>query len=124
MRLALDRLRENILSSSDERRSTDAAIHQIGKSISDIRAALRGTSIQSVRETIALYTHNPSLGFWSALGGIAAGATGFPVDVGVASGIATATLCRFLKRTIAGCQNLPGGNSDFAYSYEVIKQLP
>lgn len=123
LRLALDRLRENILSSSDERRATDAAIHHISKSISDIQAALRGSGIDSVGETINLYTLNPHIGFWSALGGIAAAGAGLPIEVGGASGIAIPTLCRFLKRSIFGGQNLPSGNSDFAYVYEAITQL-
>ena len=123
LRRSLDRLRENILSSSDERRAIDDAIHRTSTSISDIRAALQGTSIQTVSETIALYTNNPSIGFWTALGGMAAAATGFPFEVGVSSGIALPTLCRFLKRSIVGGQNLPDGNTDFAYVYEAIKQL-
>ena len=123
LRIALDRLRENILSSTDEKRATYDAIHHITTSISDIRAALHGTSISTMNETIALYTQNPSVGFWSSLGGIAAAATGFPVEVGVASGMAAPTLFRCLQRSIVGGQNLPSGNSDFAYVYEAINQL-
>jgi len=123
LRLAFDRLREKILSSSDERRVIDAAIRQIETAISDIRAALQGTGIQAMSETIALYIHNPALGFWTALGGAAAAAKGYPVEVGLAGGIAVPTVCRFLRRVIAGGQNLPGGNSDFAYVFEAIRKL-
>lgn len=123
LRRSFDRLRENILSSSDERRAIDLAIHEISSSVSNIRAALQGTDIQTVSETIALYTNNPSIGFWTALGGMAAAAKGFPVAVGLGSGIALPTLCRFLKRSIIGGRNLPSENADFAYVYEAIKQL-
>jgi len=123
LRRALDHLREKILSSLDERRVIDAAIHQIETAISDIRAALQSTGIQSMSETIALYTHNPAVGFWTALGGVAAAAKGFPMEVGLAAGIAVPTVCRFLRRVIAGGQNLPGGNSEFAYVFEAIRQL-
>lgn len=123
LRRSLDCLRENILSSSDERRAIDAAMHQISAAITNIRAALHGTGIQALNETIALYTQNPSVGFWSALGGTAAAASGYPAEVGVLPGIAGPTLFKFLQRTIIGGRNMPDGNSDFAYVYEAVRQL-
>ena len=123
LRIALDGLRENILSASDERRATEAAIHKIGRAISDIRSALKGARIQTFNETLALYTENPSLGFWGPLGAIVAPAAGSEIEVGVAAGMATATIIKFLKRTIPGSRNLPDAHSEFTYVYEAIKEL-
>ncbi len=123
LRRALDQLRENILSSSDERRVTDAAINQISRAISDIRAALRSAVITEVSETIDLYTKNPSIGFWAAMGGVAAAGAGIPFEVGVGPGLAGSVLCKFLQRLIVGGQSLPKNNPDFVYVYEAIKQL-
>lgn len=123
LRRCLDQLRENILSSSDERRATDAAIREIVSSISDIRAALQGSGIRSVSETVGLYTKSPSFGWWTAMGGMVAGAAGFPIHEGMAYGAGADTLLKFFKRSIVGGQNLPEELADFAYVYEVTKQL-
>lgn len=123
LRVALDGLRENILSSSDERRATNAAMHHVSKSILNIRLSLEGRGIQSHSETISLYTENPSIGFWSSMGGVTAAATGFPVEVGLSAGIALPTMFKFVQRSIVGGQNFPTDNSDFAYAYESIRQF-
>jgi len=123
LRRSFDQLRETILSSADERRVIDLAVHKISSSLSDIQSALRSSSIKTFSESIALYTSNPSLTFWTSLGGLAAAAKGFPVEVGVAAGLALPTLCRFIKRSVQGGQNLPNVSSDFAYAYEIMRQL-
>lgn len=123
LRRRIDQLREQVSSSSDNRRATESAIEEIVKSVADVEGALNGYGISSIKETIALYTNNPSLTFWTSLGGIAAAESGFPVHVGLASGIAVSTMCRFLLRTISGASNLPENAGDFAYVYEATKQL-
>lgn len=122
-RRCLDRMRENILRSSDERRATDAAIHEIARSLSDIRRALQGAKISTVSETLGLYTNEPSLAFWTMLGGSAAAAKGLPFEFGATSAAAATTLVKFIKRSIVGGRNLPEELSDFAYVYEATKEL-
>ena len=74
-------------------------------------------------ETVGLYTKNPSFGWWTAMGGMVAGATGIPIHEGMAFGAGADTLLKFFKRSIVGGQNLPEELSDFAYVYEATKQL-
>lgn len=123
LRYATDAFRERILSSSDERRAIDAAINEISSSLTNIHKALNGNGISTLSETISLYTNNPALGFWTSLGGIAAAGAGIPLEVGAAAGLGLPTLCKFLKRTVSGGQNLPNPEKDFTYAYEVIRQL-
>ena len=123
LRRCLDQLRENILSSSDERRATDTAIRQIVSSISDIRAALQGSGIRSVLKNISLYTKSPSFSWWTAMGGMAAGAAGIPIHVGMAAGAGADTLITFFRRSIVGGHDLPEELADFAYVYEATRLL-
>lgn len=123
LRFAFDDLRERILKSEDERRAINRAIHEISLSLADIHNALSGNGVNILSESISLYTNNPALGFWSALGGVAAGLKGIPVEVGTAVGLGLPTVCKFLKRTVSGGQNLPNPNKDFTYAYEVIRQF-
>ncbi len=123
LRYVLDRLRETILSSSDEQRATMAAIHEISRSLTDMHKALRGSGIRTVTDSVALYTNNPSLGFWTSIGGVAAASQGLPVEFGAAVGLAVPTAFRFLVRTMEGADRLPYVNSDFAYAFEVVQQL-
>jgi hypothetical protein len=123
LRYAIDALRERILSSVDERRAINSAIYEISSSLADIHNALNGNGVNTISESISLYTNNPALGFWSALGGGGAAATGIPVEVGAAVGLGLPTVCKFLKRTVSGGQNLPNPNKDFTYVYEVIRQF-
>ncbi|NTV15191.1 MAG: SEC-C domain-containing protein [Desulfobulbaceae bacterium] len=123
LRRSFDGLRENVLRSVDERRAIEQAVHEISTSLASIQSALNSKGIKTFPETIALYTNNPSLTFWTSLGGIAAAATGIPMEVGLATGLALPTICRFIVRSIEGGNNLPNYNSDFAYVYEVVKHL-
>jgi hypothetical protein len=123
LRIALDALREKILSSSDERRATDAALYEISSSLTDIYSALDGSGIKTISESIALYTKNPDLVFWASLGEQAADSQGIPIELGRYTGAALATVIKFLKRNVQGGQNLPNSNSDFTYAFEAIQQL-
>lgn len=123
LRQCLDQLRENILSSSDSKRATDIAVKEVERSLSNIRAALKGSKIKWLSETFSLYTKSPSFGWWTAMGGMIAWANGIPFPEGVAYGAATDTLVQFFKRPIIGGQNLPEELSDFAYVYEAAKEL-
>jgi hypothetical protein len=123
LRYATDAFRERILSSVDERRAIDAAIHEISLSLADIHKALNGNGVNTLSETISLYTNNPALGFWTSLGGVVAAGTGIPLEVGAAAGLGLPTVCKFLKRAVSGGQNLPNPNKDFTYAYEVIRQF-
>lgn len=123
LRYALDKLRETILSSSDEQRATSAAIYEISRSLTDIHKGMRGSGIRTVTDSLALYTNNPSLGFWTAIGGVAAASQGLPVEFGASVGLAVPTAFRFLVRTMEGADRLPNVNSDFAYAFEVVQQL-
>lgn len=124
LRYATDILREKILSSSDEKRAIESAVYEIAISLNDIRKALHGNGVSTLSETISLYTENPALSFWTAMGGLAtAGAAGVPVELGIAAGIGLPTVCKFIKRSITGGQNLPDPKNDFTYAYEITKQL-
>jgi hypothetical protein len=123
LRRRFDQLREQVSTSSDDRRATEKAIEEIVKSVADVERALSGYGVSSVKETVALYANNPSLTFWTSLGGIAAAASGFPVHVGLAAGMSVSTVCRFLHRTFSGASNLPENARDFAYVYEAARQL-
>jgi len=123
LRRCLDQLRKNILSSPDERRATDTAIREIDNSLSNIRAALQGSRIGSVSETIALYTKSPTFAWLTTMGGIAAGAAGIPIHEGLACGGGADMLFRFFKHSIVGGDDLPEKLADFAYVYEATRQL-
>ncbi len=123
LRFALDALREKILSSADEQRATLAAISELSTSLADVHKAMRGSGIHTVVDSVGLYTTNPSLGFWTALGGAAASLNGIPVEFGALAGIAVPTAFRFLKRNLNAPEVLPGNNSDFAYAFEAVRRL-
>lgn len=124
LRSAFESLRENILSSEDGQRALHTATHDISRALTDIDAALSSKKILTLQETISLYTSNPSAGFWMGLGNIAASYSGIPLEVGGATGVGISTVCRFLKRSIDGGDQLPNSHADFAYVYEVVKHLP
>lgn len=123
LRYANDAFRERILSSVDERRAIDSAIHEISSSLADIHKALNGYGVNTFSETISLYTNNPALGFWTSLGGVVAAGVGIPLEVGAAVGLGLPTVCKFLKRSVSGGQNLPNTNKDFTYAYEVMREF-
>lgn len=123
LRYTLDKFRERILSSSDERRATESALYDISQALSNIHNALVSNNIPTLSETISLYTNNPALGFWTSLGGIAAASAGMPLEVGAAAGLGLPTVCKFVKRSITGGESLPNPNTDFAYAYEALKRL-
>ncbi|MDO6561210.1 DUF6236 family protein [Paraglaciecola chathamensis] len=123
LRYTLDKFRERILSSSDEMRATESVIFEISKALANIHNALGSNNIPTLSETISLYTNNPALGFWTSLGGIAAASTGIPLEVGAAAGLGLPTVCKFIKRSIAGGESLPNPSADFAYAYETVRQL-
>ncbi len=123
LRIALDALRERILMSADERRAIHAVISELSSSLTDIHKALRGSGIRTLVESVGLYTNNPSLSFWTALGGVAASNHGLPVEFGAAVGLALPTAFRFLSRAVDGPRQLPTMNADFAYAIEAVRQL-
>ena len=123
LRHALDALREKVLSSTDERRAIDAAMREISASLENIKRAMNGKGIKALYNTISLYTDNPSLGFWSAFGGIVAASQGIPYEVAAGAGLAAPTALKFIKRNILGGHSLPNPQSDFTYAFEVTRQL-
>lgn len=123
LRYTLDKFRERVLSSSDERRATESVLYEISQALSNIHDALGSNNIPTLSETVSLYTKNPALGFWTSLGGIAAASAGMPLEVGAAAGLGLPTVCKFIKRSITGGDSLPNPNADFAYAYEVVRQL-
>lgn len=123
LRYSLDELREKVLSSSDERRALDSAMREISISLEDMKNAMKGKGINTLSETISLYTDNPSIGFWSALGGIAAASQGIPYEVAAGAGLAAPTAFKFLKRNIFGAQTLPDTKSDFTYAFEITRDF-
>lgn len=123
LRFALDALRERILSSADEQRATLAAISELSTSLADVHNAMRGSGIRTVVDSVGLYTNNPSLSFWTALGGAAVSLYGIPVEFGALAGLAVPTAFRFLKRNLYAPEVLPGNTSDFVYAFEAIRQL-
>lgn len=123
LRFGLDALREKILSSSDEQRATLAAVRELSTSLSDVHKALRGSDIRTLVDSVGLYTNNPSLSFWTALGGAAASFKGLPVEFGAVVGLAVPTVFRFLRRTLDGPEILPANSADFTYAFEAIRQL-
>jgi len=102
LRLRFDQLREYVLTSTDSRRATEKAIEEILKSIANVDRALGARGMASVKERMPLYTHDPTLTFWTSLGGITAAAVGIPVHVGLASGMAVSTMCKQSSRARDG----------------------
>jgi len=123
LRHAIDALREKVLSSSDERRALDSAMRDISISLENMQNAMNGKGINTISETISLYTNNPSLGFWSALGGIAAASQGIPYEVAAGAGLAAPTVFKFLKRNIIGGDTIPNPASDFTYAFEITRKF-
>ena len=64
LRFNLDNLREFILNSLDERRALDKALHNLSRSLDDVRKSMTSNKISVINDTISLYTDNPSIGFW------------------------------------------------------------
>lgn len=123
LRYALDTLREKVLSSSDERRTLDLAMRDISIALEDIRNAMTGKGINVLSQTISLYTENPSITFWSALGGILSASQGIPIEIAAGAGLAVPTAFKFLKRNILGGNTLPNPKSDFSYAFEITREF-
>lgn len=123
LRYALDILREKVLSSSDERRALDLAMKEISIALEDMHNAMNGKGINVLSQTISLYTENPSIGFWSALGGIVGVSQGVPIEIAAGAGLAVPTAFKFIKRNILGGNALPSPKSDFSYAFEVSREL-
>lgn len=60
LRLALDELRERILSSADERRMMEATLHELGGALGGLHAALRGYRLDHAWKTLSLYRKSVS----------------------------------------------------------------
>ena len=123
LRYALDTLREKVLSSSDERRALDMAMREISIALEDMHNAMNGKGINVLSQTISLYTENPSIGFWSALGGVLGASQGIPVEIAAGAGLAAPTAFKFLKRNILGGNALPSPKSDFSYAFEISREF-
>jgi hypothetical protein len=121
LRFALDALREKVLSSSDERRALDMAMKEISIALEDVKNSMNGKGINVLSESVSLYTENPSIGFWSVLGGILGASQGIPIEVAAGAGLAVPTAFKFLKRNVLGGNNLPNSESDFSYAFEVSR---
>ncbi|HGS4982766.1 TPA: DUF6236 family protein [Vibrio parahaemolyticus] len=123
LRFALDAFREKVLNSVDEKRSLDAALYEIAKSLEDIDNAMTGKGIRHIKESISLYTHNPAIGFWGCLGGISTAALGVPIELAGAASLAIPTVCKFVNRCIDASNYVPNLDSDFAYAFQVKSRL-
>jgi len=123
LRYALDALREKVLSSSDERRALNLAMREISISLEDMHKAMNGKGINVLSQTVSLYTENPSIGFWSALGGILGTSQGIPIEIAAGAGLAVPTTFKFLKRNILGGNALPSPKSDFSYAFEISREF-
>jgi hypothetical protein len=119
LRYALDVLRENVLSSNDERRALDLAMREISISLADMNKAMSSSGINVLTQAISLYTENPSISFWSALGGVIGASQGIPYEVSAGAGIAIPTAFTFIKRNVLGGHSLPTPESDFSYAFKV-----
>jgi len=123
LRYALDILREKVLSSSDERRALDLAMREISIALEDMHNAMNGKGINVLSQSISLYTENPSLGFWSALGGVLGASQGIPIEIAAGAGLAIPTAFKFIKRNVLGGNALPSPKSDFSYAFEISREL-
>jgi len=123
LRYALDILREKVLSSSDERRALDVAMREISIALEDMHNAMNGKGINVLSQTISLYTENPSIGFWSALGGVIGASQGIPIEIAAGAGLAVPTAFKFIKRNVLGGNTLPSPKSDFSYAFEISREL-
>lgn len=129
LRCSLDTLREKVASSADQQRALKIAIKDLQEAMLNIGKALKGCNIDSTFESISLYSHNPAIGFWTALAALASGVAltqGQPNEVAVAIqtlGIAVPTVIKFAERTVVGGNRLPNSQKDFAYAYHVTHQL-
>lgn len=123
LRFALDKLRENVLHSQDQRRALDSALHELSISLQDIDSSISGTGIQTFKDSISLYTENPSIGFWSVLGGVVGASQGIPIEIAASAGLTIPTLFTFIKRNILGGNNLPSAKNDFTYVFNIRKGL-
>jgi len=123
LRFALDSLREKVISSSDERRALDIAMREISISLEDMRNAMSTNGIKVLNQSLSLYTENPSIGFWSALGGIVGASQGIPYEVAAGAGLAAPTAFTFLKRNLPGGNTLPNPKNDFSYAFKVSDEF-
>jgi hypothetical protein len=121
LRFALDAFREKVLNSVDEKRTLDAALYEIAKSLEDIDNAMTGKGIRHIKESISLYTNNPAIGFWGCLGGISTAALGVPIELAGAASLAIPTVCKFMSRCIDASNYVPNLDNDFAYAFQVKK---
>lgn len=124
LRHHLDHLREQILSSVDERRAIEAAIYSLHKAMRAVDTSLAARGIRTIGSTVSLYTANPAFGFWSAIGAGAATALGAPAEVGLSVGGATTTLFTFAKRLIGGVPEIHASPSEFSYVYRLANRFP
>ncbi|MDX7924087.1 DUF6236 family protein [Aeromonas media] len=123
LRFYLDKLREKILRSDDDKRSLDAVFYEIAKSLEDIDNAMTGKGIKHVKETLSLYINNPAIGFWTCLGGISTAALGVPVELAGAASLAIPTMFKCVSRCIEVNNHAPDFNNDFAYAFQVKSKL-
>lgn len=123
LRVYLDELRENILSSVDEERAIKTSLSKVNSALEDIDNSLKSASISTVTDTISLITENPSFGFWAAIGAGVASSQGMPVEVGLTAGGGLATMFQFFKRITKGGNNIPNPKAEFTYLRRVNQKF-
>ena len=84
---------------------------------------MNAKGIKAINQSLSLYTENPSISFWSVLGGIIGASQGIPYEVAAGAGLATPTAFTFLKRNLPGGSSLPNPSSDFAYAFKVLDEF-
>lgn len=123
LRFYLDQLRDIVLRSQDEKRALEKVLYDLSVSLENIRKSMLAKRINTLSDTISLYTNNPSNAFWGMLGAAAGAAYGFPVAVTSAAALAIPTTFKFIKRNIVGGRNLPNQNEDFSYLINMKNEL-